>query len=57
MFDHPIPIVVLRGGQEVHLQLTLNRKMPQAWTAKEYLGWSVELAVSLIQLLVGLVVF
>jgi len=55
-FDHPISVVVLRGGQEVHLQLTLDRKLTQAWTAKEYLGWWVELGVSLIQLLVGLVV-
>jgi hypothetical protein len=56
VFDHPVSIVVLRGGQEVRLQLTLNRKLTEAWTSKEYLGWWVELGVSLIQLLVGLVV-
>ncbi len=56
VFDHPVSIVVLRGGQEVHLQLTLNRTLTQGFTAKGYLGWWVELAVSLIQLLVGLLV-
>ncbi len=56
VFDHPVSIVVLRGGQEVRLQLTLNRKLTEGWTSKEYLGWWVELGVSLIQLLVGLVV-
>ncbi len=56
VFDHPVSIVVLRGSQEVHLQLTLNRKLTQAWTSKEYLGWWVEVAVSLTQLLVGLLV-
>jgi eukaryotic-like serine/threonine-protein kinase len=56
IFDHPVSIVVLRGNQEVHLQLTLNRKLMQSWTSKEYLGWWVENAVSLIQLLVGLLV-
>lgn len=55
-FDHPVSIVVLRGNQEVHLQLRLNRTLQQSWTAKELLGWWVEVAVSLIQLLVGLVV-
>ena len=55
-FDHPVSIVVLRGGQEVHLQLILKRKLTEAWTAREYLGWWVELGVSLIQLLVGLLV-
>jgi eukaryotic-like serine/threonine-protein kinase len=55
-FDHPVSIVVLRGGQEVHLQLALNRKLMQAWTSKEYLGWWVEFAVTLIQLLVGLLI-
>ncbi len=55
-FDHPVSIVVLRGGQEVHLRLALNRKLMQAWTSSEYLGWWVEFAVTLIQLLVGLLV-
>ena len=56
MFDHPVSIVVLRGSQEVHLQLTLNQTLTQAWTSKEYLGFLVETAASLIQLLVGLLV-
>jgi len=56
VFDHPVSIVVLRGGQEVRLHLTLNRKLTEAWTSKEYLGWWVEFGVSLIQLLVGLLV-
>ena len=56
VFDHPVSIVVLRERHEVRLQLILNRKLTQAWTSKQYLGWWVELAVSLIQLLVGLVV-
>src|SRR5579864_166894 len=55
-FDQSVPIVVLRGSQEVRLQLTLNRKLMQAWSSKEHLGWWVELVVSLIQLLVGLLV-
>ncbi|MFZ0420050.1 MAG: protein kinase [Candidatus Sulfotelmatobacter sp.] len=55
-FDHPVSVVVLRTGQEVHLQLTLNQTLTQAWTSKEFLGWCVELAVSLIQLLVGVLV-
>jgi len=55
-FDHPVSLVVLRGGQEVHLQLTLHRTLTQGFTSQEYLGWWVELAVSLIQLLVGLLV-
>jgi tRNA A-37 threonylcarbamoyl transferase component Bud32 len=56
MFDHPVSIVVLRAGQEVPLRLSLNEKLTQAWTSRESLGWWVEVAVSLIQLLVGLVV-
>jgi serine/threonine-protein kinase len=56
VFDHPVSIVVLRGSQEVHLRLVVNRKLIPAMTPKEYLGWCVELAVSLIQLLVGLLV-
>jgi tRNA A-37 threonylcarbamoyl transferase component Bud32 len=56
VFDHPVSIVVLRGGQEVHLQLSLNQTLTQARSSKETLGWWVEVAVSLIQLLVGLVV-
>ncbi len=56
IFDHPVSIVVSRGGREIHLQLALNRKLMQAWTPKEYLGWWVEFAVTLIQLLVGLLV-
>jgi tRNA A-37 threonylcarbamoyl transferase component Bud32 len=55
-FDHPVSIVVLRGGQEIHLQLTINRGLMQAWTSNESLGWWVETTVSLIQLLVGLLV-
>ncbi|HXM60653.1 MAG TPA: protein kinase [Terriglobales bacterium] len=55
-FDHPVSIVVLRAGQEVRLQLSLNQSVTQAWTSKEYVGWWVEVAVSLIQLLVGLLV-
>src|SRR5580704_12061789 len=56
VFDHPVSIVVLRGSHEVHLQLILNQTLTQARTSKETLGWWVELAVSLIQLLVGLLV-
>jgi eukaryotic-like serine/threonine-protein kinase len=56
MFDHPVSLVVLRGDHEVHLQLILNRTLTQARTSKESLGWRVEVAVSLIQLLVGLLV-
>lgn len=56
MFDHPVSIVVLRGSQEIHLQLTLNQTLTQGFSSKEYLGWWVELVVSLIQLLVGLLV-
>ena len=56
MFDHPVSIVVLRGSQEVHLQLTVKQTLAQAWTSKEYLGFLVETAASLIQLLVGLLV-
>jgi tRNA A-37 threonylcarbamoyl transferase component Bud32 len=55
-FDHPVSFVVLRGSQEVHLQLILKQTLRQARTSKETLGWWVELAVSLIQLLVGLLV-
>jgi len=55
-FDHPVPLIVLRSGHEVHLQLTLKQTMIRGWNSKEYLGWWVETAVSLIQLLVGLVV-
>ena len=55
-FDHPVSIVVLRAGQEVRLQLSLNQTVTQAWTSREYVGWWVEVAVSLIQLLVGLLV-
>lgn len=55
-FDHAVSIVVMRGSQEVHLQLALKRKLTQAWTSNDYLGWWVEFAVSLIQLLVGLLV-
>jgi len=56
VFDHPVSIVVLRGSQEVHLHLILNQTLTQARTSKETLGWWVELTVSLIQLLVGLLV-
>ena len=56
MFDHPVSIVVLRGSHEVRLQLILNHTLTQARTSKETLGWWVEVAVSLIQLLVGLLV-
>ncbi|MGA3211629.1 MAG: protein kinase [Terriglobales bacterium] len=55
-FDHPIPIVAMREGREVHLQLSLNWKLTHGWTAKEYLGWWVEVAVSLTQLLLGLLI-
>jgi eukaryotic-like serine/threonine-protein kinase len=55
-FDHPVPVVVMRGNQQVRLQLSLNKTVAQAWTPEEYLGWWVELGVSLIQLLVGLLV-
>ncbi len=55
-FDHPVSIVVLRGNQEVHLQLILNRTLMNAWTPQEYLGWWVEVAASLVQLLLGLLV-
>jgi hypothetical protein len=56
MFDHPVSIVVLRGNEEVRLQLTLSKTLADASTSKEYLGWWVEVGVSLIQLLVGLLV-
>jgi tRNA A-37 threonylcarbamoyl transferase component Bud32 len=56
MFDRPVSMVVLRGNQEVRLQLTLYKTQADAWTSKEYLGWWVEVTVSLIQLLVGLLV-
>jgi uncharacterized membrane protein HdeD (DUF308 family) len=56
VFDHPVSLVVLRGGHEVRLQLTLDRTLTQGFTSQEYFGWWVELAVSLIQLLVGLLV-
>jgi len=55
-FDHAVPFVVLRGSQEVPLQLTLKQTLMQAWSSQEHLGWWVEFIVSLIQLLVGLVV-
>jgi len=55
-FDHPVSIVVLRRSQEVHVQLILNQTLGQARSAKESLGWLVEVAVTLIQLLVGLLV-
>lgn len=55
-FDHPVDLVVLRSGHEVHLQLSLKRTLIRGWNSKEYLGWWVETAVSLIQLLVGLIV-
>jgi hypothetical protein len=56
VFDHPVSFVVFRGTQEVHLQLTLNQTLTQARTLQETLGWWVEVAASLIQLLVGLLV-
>jgi tRNA A-37 threonylcarbamoyl transferase component Bud32 len=56
VFDHPVSIVVLRGSQEVHLQLVLTQTLPNARTSQETLGWWVEVAVSLVQLLVGLLV-
>jgi hypothetical protein len=55
-FDRPVPIMVSRGSQDIPLRLALNRKLMQAWTSSEYLGWWVEFAVTLIQLLVGLLV-
>ena len=55
-FDHPVPVVVLRGNQEIHSWLSLNRSQVQASTSREILGFWVEVAVSLIQLLVGLLV-
>jgi serine/threonine-protein kinase len=55
-FDHPVSVVVLRGGREVHLQLILHRTLMQGFSMKEYLGWWVETGVSLIQLLLGLLV-
>ncbi len=55
-FDHPVSVVVLRGSQEVHLQVSLDRKLTHRWAADDYVGWWVEVAVSLIQLLVGLLV-
>jgi eukaryotic-like serine/threonine-protein kinase len=56
VFDHPVSIVVLRGNQEVHLQLSVHQTLTETWNSSEYLGWWVEVAVSLIQLLVGLLV-
>jgi tRNA A-37 threonylcarbamoyl transferase component Bud32 len=56
VFDHPVSIVVLRGSQEVHLHLILNRTLTEARTSKETVGWWVEVAVSMIQLLTGLLV-
>jgi serine/threonine-protein kinase len=55
-FDHPISIVALRDGKEVHLRLTLQRTLLRGWNSNEILGFWVEFAVSLIQLMVGLVV-
>jgi tRNA A-37 threonylcarbamoyl transferase component Bud32 len=55
-FDHPVPVVVLRSGQQLQLQLALNRTVSQARTVKENLGWWVEVGASLIQLVVGLVI-
>ncbi len=55
VFDHPVSLVVLRGNHEVRLLLTLNRTLIQDFTSQG-LGWWIELAVSLIQLLVGLLV-
>src|SRR5580700_978610 len=55
-FDHPVPVVVLRSGQQLQLQLALNRTVSQARTVKESLGWWVEVGASLIQLVVGLVI-
>jgi tRNA A-37 threonylcarbamoyl transferase component Bud32 len=55
-FDHPVSIIVLRAGQEVRLQLSLNQTVTQARTSKEFVGWWVEVVVSLVQLLVGLLV-
>ena len=55
-FDHPLAIDVVRGNQELHLQFTLKLTTAQGWSAREYAGWWVEVAVSLIQLLVGLLV-
>jgi serine/threonine-protein kinase len=56
VFDHPVSIVVLRGTQEVHSQLILDQTLTNARTSQETLGWWVEVAASLIQLLVGLLV-
>jgi tRNA A-37 threonylcarbamoyl transferase component Bud32 len=56
VFDHPVSIVISRGTQQVHLQLILNQTLTNARTSQETLGWWVEVAVSLIQLLVGLLV-
>src|SRR5579864_7000598 len=56
VFDHPVSMVVLRGSQELHLQLILNQSLTNARTSQETLGWWVEVAASLTQLLVGLLV-
>src|SRR5215472_8698193 len=55
-FDRPLPIVVARGNQELHLALVVKRTMLQSFHAQSYLGWWVEVVVSLIQLLLGLLV-
>jgi len=55
-FARPLPLVVLRGEQKLNLQLTLKQTMVQGQHAKESVGWWVELAASLVQLLVGLIV-
>jgi len=41
-FDHPVSLVVLRGGQEVHLQLTLHRTLTKASPRKNTWagGWN-----------------
>lgn len=55
-FDHPVLVVVLRGDQEVPLQLTLKGTLVQGLRGNDFRGWWVEVAVGMIQLLVGLLV-
>ena len=56
VFDHPVSVVALRGGKELHLQLVLQRTLFRSYNKREKLGLWVASTVSLMQLLVGLIV-
>lgn len=55
-FDHPVSIIVSRGNQDVPVQVILKQTLVQSWNPKDYLGFWVEIGVTLIQLLLGLLV-